>query len=323
MKNFLSHASQIYRRALGNFMNTENRTKEHWGKEAGTWKIGRGIHWTEHIAVQHRINEKVSGDPHKDPYQFLISFLEENGMTLPLARCLTLGCGAGDLERGLAQYDFCSGHDAYDIADGAIKRAKDQAISNGLSHIRYETCDINSISLPSETYDVVFGIQSIHHLARLENVFSEVKKALKSGGFFVLNEFVGPTKFQWTDKQLNIVNSLLQILPEKYRVSKKNGMTVKTKFIRPTLAEMDSIDPSEAIRSAEILKLLPSYFEVFEKKDLGGTILHLLLQDIAGNFDYNNTGDMKLLEMLFEVEDVFMEIGEIESDFAVVIARKL
>lgn len=305
------------------FSNTKlKQTASHWGTEAGTWEIGRGIHWTEHIAVHERLNKKVSGDPLKDAYQCFIDFLKEGGFNFPLTCCLTLGCGAGDLERGISKYNFCLRHDAYDIADGAIKRAEEKAKAEGLTHIVYKVANINEIFLPSNTYDVVFGVSSIHHFEKLEHIFSEVRKALKTGGFFFLNEFVGPTKFQWTDKQLNIVNSLLQILPEKYRVNKRDGGTIKTMYRRPTIEEMDSIDPSEAIRSEDILKVLPVYFEIVDKKDLGGAILPLLLQDIIGNFDYNNLQDMKLLNLLFNIEDTLMEIGEITSDFAVIIARK-
>jgi SAM-dependent methyltransferase len=308
---------RLYRRNMG------NRTKEHWGKEAGTWRIGRGIHWTEHPEVQRRINEKASGDPHKDPYQFFIDFIIAQGQKLPLPRCLTLGCGAGDLERGLSQYNFTGRHDAYDIADEAIRRAREMATQAGLTHIFYDVVDINHLSLPAETYDVVFGIQSVHHLQNLEQVFSEVRKTLKPKGFFFLNEFIGPTKFQWTDKQLNIINSLLAILPEKYRISKKDGKTLKVNHKRPSLAEMDSIDPSEAVRSEDIMRVLAQYFVVREKKDLGGTILHLLLQDIAGNFDYDKPEDMRLFHALFQIEDAFIEIGEISSDFSVIIAQKI
>ncbi|MEW6584544.1 MAG: class I SAM-dependent methyltransferase [Nitrospirota bacterium] len=299
-----------------------NKTSEYWGKEAGTWVIGRGIHWTEHPAVQRRLNAKVSGSPEKDAYQFFMDFLIAQGGRIPLERCLTLGCGAGDLERGLAKYPFCRQHDAYDIAGGAIERAKEQARAMGLSHISYEVADINTLSLPPNTYDVVFGVSSVHHLKDLEHVYSEVDVTLKPGGYFFLNEFVGPTKFQWTDKQLNIVNKLLQILPDRYRVSKKDSSSLKSEYRRPTIGEMDNIDPSEAIRSEDILKLLPVFFDVVEKKDLGGTILHLLLQDIAGNFDQNNELDMKLLNILFEFEDIYIETGELPSDFTVVIARK-
>lgn len=319
MHRILKTVFNAFRRSVGNNVNI---TSEHWGKEAGTWQVGRGIHWTEHQAVQDRINKMVSGDHSRDAYRFLIDFLSKHGMRLPLSRCLTLGCGAGDLERGLAQYNFCIKHDAYDIADGAIKRAKQKATETGLSNISYYVSDINNIALPSDTYDLVFGVQAVHHFSNLEHIFSEVRKALKTGGFFVLNEFVGPTKFQWTDRQLTIINSLLQILPERYRISRSGNSRIETFYTRPTIEEMDRIDPSEAVRSGDIVNVLTTYFNIAVRRDYGGSIIHLLLQDIAGNFKYNDPEDMKLLDMLFDIEDTLMEIGEIASDFAVIIAQK-
>ena len=300
--------------------NSNEKTKKFWDKESGTWEIGKGIHWTELVAVRERLHRKIAGDIGVD--LFLSDFLKARGFTIPAQRCLTLGCGAGEFERSLSKLNFCVRHDAYDISEGAIEKAKNKAKEEGLSHIFYAAQDINAISLAPEAYNVVFGISSVHHLASLEHVFSEARKALKPGGFFVLHEFVGPTKFQWTDMQLNIINGALQMLPDKYCLSRKDGVTIKKKHWRPTVEEMDSVDPSEAIRSAEILTVLPSYFEILEKKDLGGTVLHLLLDGIAGNFDYNNPADMRLLRMLFEIEDAFMEAGEIQSDFALIIARK-
>ena len=169
---------------------------------------------------------------------------------------------------------------------------------------------------------MVFGIQSIHHITELEHVFAEVDKSLKPGGYFFLNEFIGPTQFQWTDYQLDCINAILKILPKKYRINKQDSSKIKDNVVRQTVKELESIDPSEAIRSAEILPLLNEFFTIKEKIDLGGTILHLLLQDIAGNFDYNNPDDIKMLEMLFIIEDTLMETGELQSDFAVIIAQK-
>lgn len=311
----------IKKKILKTNSDPRNLTREKWGAEACTWEIGRGIHWTEHKAIQERINKRVSGDVHKDPYKYFIDFLNKKGINLPLARCLTLGCGGGDLERGLSKYNFCLKHDAYDLADDAIKKAGEKAESEGLKHICYDVIDINQISIAPNTYDVIFGVSSVHHFKNLEHIYSENHNALKPGGFFFLNEFVGPTKFQWTDKQLNIVNNLLKILPDKYRFIKKDSI-LKTECKKPTLKEMDSVDPSEAVRSEDILKLLPEYFKIMEKKDIGGTILHLLLEDIAANFDYGNSKDMRMLNMLFEIEDAFLETDEIGSDFVVVIAKK-
>jgi O-antigen biosynthesis protein len=298
------------------------KTKAFWDKEAGTWEIGRGLHWTELIAVHERLNIRISGEQYVDLYLYLNRFMTRMGFELPVEHCLTLGCGAGDFERALSKHGFCRRHTGMDLSGEAIKKAKERAALEGLAQLDYQVTDINRISLPENSYDVVFGIHSVHHFSALEHIFSQTQKALKPGGFFVLYEFVGPNRFQWTDTQLNVINSILQFLPDRYCRSRKDGVTLKKRHWRPTLREMDQIDPSEAIRSEDILKVLPSYFEILERKDLGGTILHLLLDGIAGNFAYENPKDSKLLRLLFEIEDTLMELGEIPSDFVLVFSRK-
>jgi len=79
-----------------------------------------------------------------------------------------------------------------------------------------------------------------------------------------------------------------------------------------------ALDPSEAVRSADILPSLHRYFEIVEYKPLGGTVLQFLLADIAGNFQ-DELGQ-QLLEMLFVIEDVLMDTGDLGSDFAYIVA---
>lgn len=296
-----------------------NRVKDLWG-DGEEWSLGRGLHFTEHPAVQERINWKVSGHPHKNPYEFLFQFLAGRGKPLPVRRCLTLGCGTGALERGLATCNFSLRYDACDIADSAIARARRAAMEAGLTNVHYDVADVNAIRLEANTYDVVFGVMSVHHLSSLEHVFREVRRSLRDGGVFFLNEFVGPTKFQWTDRQLSVINGLLQVLPERYRTTREG--IVKQAVVRPTIDEMNRLDPSEAIRSGEILDVLSSFFRVVEKKDFGGTILHMLMEGIAFNFRSDRSEDMRMLQLLFDLEDALLMSGDIPSDFTVIIAER-
>ena len=48
---------------------------------------------------------------------------------------------------------------------------------------------------------------------------------------------------------------------------------------------MIAADPSEAVRSAEIVPLLSQYFDILEVRELGGALPHLGLADIAQNFN--------------------------------------
>ena len=291
---------------------------EVWGEQAGTWSIGGVRHWTELARVQAVLNRRVSGDEDVDPYLwFLRTRLEGR---LPVARALTIGCGAGDLERGLATYGFASSHDAFDVAPGAIEKACTAASEAGLGHVRYSVADGNDLRLEEDAYDVVFGVHAIHHIERLERLFEQVARALKPDGLFFMNEFVGPTRFQWSDRQLEVVNGLLRALPARYRRSTV-GDGLKERVPRPTIAEMVASDPSEAVRSIEILELAAAHFDLLEVRPYGGTVLHLLLHDIAGNFSPSVPGGPELLEAICDLEWALVSSGDLPSDFAVVVAR--
>lgn len=291
---------------------------EVWGEQAGTWSIGGVRHWTELARVQAVLNRRVSGDEDVDPYLwFLRTRLEGR---LPVARALTIGCGAGDLERGLATYGFASAHDAFDVAPGAIEKACTAASEAGLGHVRYSVADGNDLRLEEDAYDVVFGVHAIHHIERLERLFEQVARALKPDGLFFMNEFVGPTRFQWSDRQLEVVNGLLRALPARYRRSTV-GDGLKERVPRPTIAEMVASDPSEAVRSIEILELAAAHFDLLEVRPYGGTVLHLLLHDIAGNFSPSVPGGPELLEAICDLEWALVSSGDLPSDFAVVVAR--
>jgi hypothetical protein len=93
---------------------------------------------------------------------------------------------------------------------------------------------------------------------------------------------------------------------------------IKTTANLPTLHSVMAVDPSESIRSAEIVPLLCRHFDIVEFKPMGGAILQFLLADIAGNF--REEDGEKVLEMLFAVEDTLMAVGDLDSDFAYIVA---
>lgn len=271
--------------------------------------------------MQARLHAKTGGPGARDRFQYLLYRYFDDGAGV-VDRVLTLGCGAGDFERGFAQYGFARAHDAVDIAAGAIELAIDAARQAGFDHIHYQAMDLNHARLAPDTYDIVFGLSTVHHIANLEHLFAQVQTALKPGGYFLLDEFIGPSQFQWPDRQLAIVNHTLARLPEPLRRSISRPGSAKPPVTRPTIEEMNAGDPSESIRSADILPLLPEYFEVLEVRGAGGSLLHLLLEDITGNFAAGVPDATQWLETLFHLEDSLIANGTLADDFAVIIARK-
>jgi 2-polyprenyl-3-methyl-5-hydroxy-6-metoxy-1,4-benzoquinol methylase len=341
------------------------RTADHWSAQ-GAWETGRGLYWLELPAIQRRLNRKVSGQPDTDWIRYTLQ--RHFAQSLPLDRCLSLGCGQGGLERQLAALGVFRECDAIDVAQGAIAKAQALAQQSGYDRIYYAVQDANTMELSADCYDAVWSSGAVHHFERLEHVFGQVAAALKPQGLFVLNEYVGPNRFQFPARQRQAIQACHELLPIEYRrqtatalaqplspqpkrdwwwvcrrtldklrdgdlagaiwrrlrrswAIRTGAQPIKRVPFMPTARSVRATDPSEAVRSADIVPLLRRYFEVIEHKPLGGSILQFLLAGIAGNFQ--NAAGEQLLGMLFSIEDALMASGDLPSDFAYIVAAPL
>ncbi|OOG81128.1 hypothetical protein B0E41_18920, partial [Hydrogenophaga sp. A37] len=296
------------------------RTAEAWSVSPVQRQEIQGMNWMAHPRVIARLNHKATGDEGKDVYIHLKETLVGLGWRLPLARVASLGCGFGALERGFASIQMATHIDGYDIADGAIAGARAAAAAQGLDSLHYHVADLERLELPEASYDLIFGFQSVHHITDLDRLCRMVRRALRPGGVFHLHEYVGPDRFQWTDAQLSHMNDFLLTLPERYH-RLPNGV-VRGPRERPLAADVIACDPTEAVRSSQIVATVERYFRVLARHDLGGALLHIGLSDIAQNFDPDNPVDMAHLNRFFALEDRLMAEGVIGSDFMVLTVVK-
>jgi len=338
------------------------QTAAYWSQQSSTEQMA-GAYWLELPATQQRLSAKISGDPAVDGVLYTVQ--RHLAGRLPLSRCLSLGCGEGRLERRMAQLGVFEQCDAVDIADGSIAAARNAALAAGYTHINYEVADANTLALPASTYDAIWGTGSIHHIEKLEHLFGQVANSLTPDGIFVLDEYVGASRFQFPLRQREILQACHALLPERYRVlsaavshnrgvlgrdgwrwrlrrlgdklldgdligaarrhslrlwdRRRGRATVRQGVDLPTAQSVVAIDPSEAIRSADIIPVLTRYFDIVELRPMGGSILQFLLADIAGNF--RSEEGQRLLEMLFAIEDTLMATGDLGSDFVYIVAR--
>lgn len=100
----------------------------------------------------------------------------------------------------------------YDLAEPAIHKARAAAAAAKLDHLVYEVRDLEHDGLGKTNVDLVFAHSAVHHISRLEALFDAVHAALRPGGIFHLNEYVGPDRFQWTDRQIIEINNFLVLL---------------------------------------------------------------------------------------------------------------
>ena len=243
----------------------------------------------------------------------------------PVDLALSLGCGFGGFERVMIALGLAKKVHAMDISPGAIEKARAAAAADAMGDkITYEVADLNEIMLPSDTYDAFYGIASVHHVFQLEHLFCQCSGALKPGALLLLDKYIGPSQFQLPPETAAVINQVLTLLPARYRINlfTKDGSTID-QFTPASVDFFERTDPSESIRSAEIVSTLKKYFDIVEFRPYRGALLHMLLSGIAGNFDETNEADATILSLLATVEELLERHKILTSDFAVIVARPL
>lgn len=273
-----------------------------------------------HPLVKAAMNRRATGNTAHDGYSLLHSHIVAAGIKLPLKQTVSLCCGAGAVERDLVRRGLISHCVGYDLAPEAIAAARSEARAEEFSGLTYAMRDLERDGLLETQLDLIIGHQGIHHLSRLESLFDAVHAALRPGGLFHLDEFVGPDRFQWTERQLEEMTTWLLSLPERYRTTTTGA--IKNCTSRETVETMIAHDPSEAVRSSDIERLVQERFEIVEHRSTGGTLTMMALADIGHNFDPNSAEAVFHIERLIQREDALIASGELRSDFAVVIARR-
>jgi 2-polyprenyl-3-methyl-5-hydroxy-6-metoxy-1,4-benzoquinol methylase len=280
---------------------------------------GRLPNWLQHPVAIEIVNSRISGDPQVGASQWF----KERYFPAPAQRCLSLGCGHGHFERDAISRGIAKEIDAFDISEGAIENARKSAEDAGLVElIHYSVRDLDQIELPPSAYDAIFIMSAAHHVSNLENLFAQCAQALRPGGLLILNEYIGPNRFQSSPFVAQTIAGIRAILPERYRRDLfKNDGSVFRDFALATAEQVAAVDPSEAIRSADILHELERWFTIRDFRPYGGGIQHLLFSGIMGNFDANDDADVALVRSIATTELLLEEVGAIGSDFAVVVAR--
>jgi SAM-dependent methyltransferase len=293
---------------------------EHW--DITSWYEPGGFkrYWESLEPVQRYQKRLMTGDENKDHVTFSIEFLKEKFIARDKLTGLSIGCA----ESLRPEMKFCetglfSSFEVIDIAGKLIERQRCEAQKRGLDFIKYTVANLNYIKLSESVYDLIWGHGTIHHIENLENFFQQVCLGLKKDGLFIMREYIGPDRLQYTDTQIAIANEWLSSIPPRYK-RKWSGL-VKKEAERISLRQLLKSDPSEAARSSEIMSILEKHLEIIHLAKTGGTVLNPLLDGIASSFENSEEGT-KILNKLIEEEEKSIQKNEIPSDYVFCIARK-
>lgn len=243
---------------------------------------------------------------------------------LPIPRLgawLSLHCGSGGLEFLATQRALFASLDGFDPSSEAISAARAWVEFHGVGGVRFEVGAVPDLQFARQAYDLVLSQYSLHRLPDPDAFVERLDEALRPGGWLILNEYVGPKYFQFSERQLRIVEELLAVLPPRLRVHWPSGGQ-KTLHIPPPVSHFLSHAPLEAFSSESLLPALERRFEVESRRDYGGSILNPLLAGIIANFDLSAENDAAILRLLTLTERLLLREAALPADFAVIVARK-
>ena len=175
---------------------------------------------------------------------------------------------------------------------------------------------LETLDLPAGAYDAVLGLGAIHHVERLEQFWDQVRRTLKPGGFVLAQEYVGPSRFQWTEAQIELGNAALRrIVPR--------AMQIHHDRIEPVDVDaLIALDPSETVRSDEILATCEAGGFALERYHGAGCgLLQPVLQGQIEAFDPLDWEHNEVLFRLFAAEDHAIASGRIGDCYAMFVAR--
>ncbi|MFN2622141.1 MAG: trans-aconitate 2-methyltransferase [Chthoniobacterales bacterium] len=291
------------------------RVSRYWGRQFEKDRADRSL-WTNNEIVARHIYRLISGGSEEHWLKwFFTDYLDEG---TNFEKSLSICCGDGAHELALADTGRVRFVRGFDISEGAIAQAKSRFEKARIPKGSYslEVADANNLQL-EDRVDLILSAGALHHTTNLEGLLSKLSQMLVDDGYFVAVEYVGPNRFQWTDKQLNLINGILRELDPHYL--KDNA---QAGLVRPTIENMLRFDPSEAVRSEDILRLLPDYFTIEYQRNFNGTLMHQLHPLLNPELTNASSPDFDdIVRMVLGKEDDLIRQGVLPSDFVFAICR--
>jgi SAM-dependent methyltransferase len=296
------------------------RAGNYWDERADQLsRVPPRTRWWDDETTRRHINALVAGVPidgiHAGFHQRIADMLAGR----IAERAVSVGCGMGTKEMALLEMGVVRHFDLYEISASSIEHGKQAAAQRGLAdRLTFHLADAFAVQ-PNGSYDVVYWNNALHHMPDVYAALSWSRAMLKEGGLLALDDYVGPSRFQWTDTNLRWANRVRSSLPARLLRNPYAPETLVPVMIdRPTPESVIAVDPSEAMDSERTIDALRTTFGEVDVIPTGGALYHLALNDIFWNFD--SPEDLDHLKQILLSDQILAESGT--TQYAVAFAHK-
>jgi hypothetical protein len=291
------------------------KAAQHWSATVNTVRPSRGRWWQSPTICSH-LNRTICGELVPGLGAGNVAALRRRFPGRVFGRGISVGAGGAPLETMLVQAGIVERFDLYEIAQARIEQGRIQAAAQGLAdRLVYYNANAFTSASPG-TYDLVNWFDSLHHMFDVVESLAWSRTVLAENGVLLLDEFVGPTHMQYTDRQLDLAAAARACLPKRYLANPSwPDELLPLRESRPDIEAMKQVDPTECADSGRILPALQLIFPDAEIIPTGGVIYHLALSDVLANI--HEKGDAALLNSLLLADDLCIALGQSLRAFAI------
>lgn len=219
-----------------------------------------------------------------------------------LARGVSVGAGTGAKELRLLRTGLVEHFTLYELSEARAEKARAGAAAAGLGE-RVTVRVADAFAEPAAPrHDLVYWDHALHHMMDVDAALAWSVASLRPGGVLLVNDYVGPTRLQWTRTEVDRARAFLAAHADALGV-RPGSLRYSTPLGR--LRQMVR-DPSEAPQSDRIEA-------AFERRcggamrPVGGAMIHLCASHVlavAGADD-----DHPLLGELVRADLAALEAG--------------
>jgi len=166
---------------------------------------GGGKHWWTNDRLKWHMNQAISSHGEGG----VVGALAALANTGSAGRAVSVGCGRGEKERALIKAGLVDRFDLFEASDVRADQAKRGAEQEGMGD-RVDVFVEDAFRHPAHgRYDLVYWDHSLHHMLDVDKAISWSVTALKPGGLLVVNDYVGPSRLQWTRREVDYARKFL------------------------------------------------------------------------------------------------------------------
>lgn len=181
-----------------------------WDKRV--YEKARSSWWDSEQLIRH-MNYLICGEELQGWNAGAIKQLRKIRYTYETA--VSIGCGIGNKEMQLLEQGVVDKFICFELSGERIRIGVEQAKKRGLENrITFYRQDFFNSAWVNEKFDLVFWDNSLHHMPDVFTAVKISKGILKEDGVFFCNEYIGESRFQWSDEKLKYVNNLRDKLDE-------------------------------------------------------------------------------------------------------------